>query len=184
MKDDCEPAGLKRFFQRLTQLCFEQLMIQEQTVADYVSSLLTRFSLTDQLYRIRNLQHERLEYLVDMMSEAQGALDTSDGRFNPFRERNIRQHIGDYTLFMTGIFREFVTRNSSLDYYTDQGKRSYNSVSRFDRLAEKEEAELYEDLSKRFEHYSFALDYMKRVYFRDAHLVGPYRVTIQHLTEW
>jgi hypothetical protein len=184
MKGDCEPAGLKRFFQRLTLLCFEQLMIQEQTVADYVSSLLTRFSLTHQLYRIRNIQNERLEYVVDMMSEAQSTLDTSDERFNPFRERNIRQHIGDYTLFMTGIFREFVTRNSSLDYYTGQGKMSYNSVSRFDRLAEKEEAELYEDLSKKFEHYSFALDYMKRVYFKDAHLIGPYGASIQSLSEW
>jgi len=179
-----QPSGLKRFFQKLTLLCFKQLLIENMLAADYLSSLLARFARTDELYKIRNAQGERLEYVVDFIMESQSALDLHNERFNPFREREMRQHIGDYTLFMTGIFREFVEKNSSLQYYMAQGKISYSSVSDFERLTEKGGSQLFQNLSDRFEDYSWALDYMKRVYFKDSSLLGPFRPAIQSLSEW
>ena len=179
-----ENQGLKQFFQKLTLLCFQQLLIDNRVVADYVSSLLTRFARTSQVYRIKNSRGEKLEYIVDLLAEAHSALDLANDRFSPFRERDVRKHIGDYTLFMTGIFRNTVTKNASLQYYMDQGKRSYSSVSEFDRLAEKGGAHLFEDLAIRFEDYSWALDYMKKVYFQDPSLASPYGSVIQDLTAW
>lgn len=184
MKESEHPGGLKRFFKKLTLLCFRQLLIENVLAAEYVSNLLTRFARTDQLYRIKNAQGRRLEYIVDFLMEANSALDLKSEGFSPFRERDIRQHIGDYTLFMTGLFRDFVKKNASLQYYTDQGKRSYSSVSEFDQLAEKKGAGLFQDLSNRFEDYSWALDYMKKVYFKEASVLGPHRAALQDLAVW
>ncbi len=184
MEEKHQSAGLKRFFQKLTLLCFKQLLIENHVIAEYVSSLLVRFAHTEQLYKVRNAQGERLEFIIDLMMEANTSLDLQNDRFSPFREREVRQHIGDYTLFMTGIFREFVEKNSSLKYYMDQGKISYSSVSEFDRLAENQGANLFQNLSDRFEVYSWALNYMKKFYFKDPTLLGPYRAAVQGLGEW
>jgi hypothetical protein len=184
MEETNQASGLKRFFKKMTHRCFKQLLIENLLVADYVSTLLTRFSRTSQLYRIRDAQGDRLEYIVDFLREANNSLDFKNERFSPFREREVRQHIGDYTLFMTGIFRESVEKNSSLQYYMDQGKFSYSSVSEFDRLAEKQGSKLFQNLSERFEDYSWALDYMRKVYFKDPALLGPYRAAVQGIGEW
>ncbi len=176
--------GLKRFFQKLTLLCFNELLIENQIAVDYLSGMLARFAYTDELYKIRNVYGEKLEYLIDFMMEIQDAQDLSTDRFSPFREREIRQHIGDYTLFMTGIFRDYVTHRSAMRYFTSQGKLSYASVSDFDRIAERAESDIFKDLSMSFEDYSFVLDYMKKVYFKDAKVIGPYRAGIQKLDEW
>lgn len=175
---------LEKFFQQMTLLCFNQLLINNHGAVDYLASLLARFASTDELYKIKNAKGERLEYIIDFLMEANNAVDLQNDSFSPFREREIRQHIGDYTLFMTGMFRDFVVRNSVLTYYVDQGKISYSTVSHFDRLAENQAATLFEDLSKRFEDYSFVLDYMKKVYFKDASVVGPYRAAVQNLSDW
>jgi hypothetical protein len=184
MNEQLENTELKRYFNKLTLDCFEQLLIENLPVADYVSTLLTRFARTEQLYKIRNAQGERLEYIVDLLMEAQSALDLQNERFSPFREREVRKQIGDYTLFMSGIFRDFVQESSSLQYYLDQGKSSYSSVSEFDQLAEKEGAKIFQDLSNRFEDYSWALDYMKKVYFRDASILGSYNFAAENLAVW
>jgi hypothetical protein len=55
------------------------------------------------------------------------------------REREVRKHIGDYTLFLTGIFPEYVARlprrglrlDSMIDY-VQAGKESYRIVAAFD----------------------------------------------------
>ena len=97
MQEKDPSSGLRRFFRRLTELCFQQFMIENRLVADYVSTLLSHFARTSQLYRIRNAQGERLHYLIDLLGEARRALDPAEARFSPFREREIRQHIGDFT---------------------------------------------------------------------------------------
>lgn len=47
--------------------------------------------------------------------------------FNPVRERELRRHIGDYTLFMTGLFRERVEHLSVTGYYIREGQCSYGT---------------------------------------------------------
>ncbi|NOY53701.1 MAG: hypothetical protein GXP58_08785 [Deltaproteobacteria bacterium] len=176
--------GMKRFFRKLTLRCFNELLIKNRIAVDYLSSLLARFAGTDELYKIRNVAGKKLEYLIDFMMEIQDTRDLSTERFSPFREREIKQHIGDYTLFMTGIFRDFVTHRSAMTYFTSQGKLSYASVSDFDRIADREESDIFKDLSMSFEDYAFVLDYMKKVHFKDAQVLGPYRAGLQRLDEW
>ena len=75
------------------------------------------------------------------------------------REREVRKHVGDYTLFMTGLFPENVariqkTRRPPLDAFVDfvqAGKESYAVVSSFNQFEYKEEAPLFRRLSENFE---------------------------------
>ena len=80
------------------------------------------------------------------------------------------RHIGDFTLFMTGIFRERVERTASIGYYVTQGKRAYHFVWEHDRASSRAAADaapLYRRLADGFERYAGALDYTRRVYFID-----------------
>src|SRR3989442_15818113 len=104
-----------------------------------------------------------------MLIEAGTAWDGS--YFQPEHEVTVSQHIGDFTLFMTGIFRERVERTASVGYYVVQGKRAYHFVSEHGRATSHAgaaaPAPLFRRLADRFERYAGALDYTRRVYFVD-----------------
>ena len=40
------------------------------------------------------------------------------------RERDLQKYVGDYALFMSGLFRSHVSRGGYLDYYLEQFKRN------------------------------------------------------------
>src|SRR5213082_397781 len=73
------------------------------------------------------------------------------------REREVRKHVGDYTLFFTGLFPEHLKRprrSVALDYFIDYvkaGKESYEVVSKFDQFEYRRVAPLFRRLSDNFE---------------------------------
>jgi hypothetical protein len=164
-------VDLRRFFARAVQASFEDLAMPDEPVAGYLADLLTRFARTENLFPT-GVTMPRLESVVDLLLEAQAAWDDSAAHFAPEREVAVRRHIGDYTLFMTGIFRERVERLASTGYYVSQGQRAYRFVSEYDRATsrprERHTGPLYARLAERFEHYAWALDYARRVHFYDA----------------
>jgi hypothetical protein len=155
-----------------------------EPVADYLASLLARFARTDQLYALRGAAGQRLETVVEMRLEVERAWAFDAPGFDPFRERELRQHIGDYTLFMTGLFREHVERRASTGFYVREGKRAYQVVADFERSALKPNARLFAALATRFEGYAGALQYMKRVYLRQGEVPAELRPALRLLTEW
>lgn len=175
---------LKRFFGRLVRRSFGNLWIRDEPAADYISTVLTHFTRTEALYAIKNARGERLESVVDLLLEAQRVWDPEQPDFNPYRERTIRQQIGDYTLFMTGIFREYVEGRSILGYYVREGKRAYRAVWEHARMTYKPEAELYAALSEQFEQYVGALTYLRKVYLRPGLHEGPVATLIRDLETW
>jgi len=112
---------------------FEDVRLEEPRVTTYVASLLADFARTENLYRIRAASFDR--------------------------ERELRKHVGDYTLFMTGLFPESVakarrTRHPCRDAFIDfvqAGKESYAIVSSFNQFEYKAEAPLFRRLSENFE---------------------------------
>jgi hypothetical protein len=105
-----------------------------------------------------------------MLLEVQRSWEFDRPEFDPFRERDVRQHIGDYTLFMTGVFPERVERTASMSYYVSEGKRAYRFVSEHDRARSGREPAPYRRLAERFEGYMRALDYARHTYFADPTL--------------
>lgn len=129
--------------------------------------MLTRFARTENLHP-RGTAMPRLETVVDMLLEIQHLWEADSPDFRPEHEVSVRRHIGDYTLFMTGLFPERVQRAASMSYYVTEGKRAYRFVSEHDR-AQGGHARTppYRRLAERFEGYMQALDYARRCYFVD-----------------
>ena len=157
---------LPRFFERVTQRSFRDLALDDPPVASYLADLLTRFARSEALYAVRDLPPRRLDGVAGALLAIQHAWDWSSPDFNPESERALRRHIGDYTLFMTGVFREHVDRLAVTGYYEDEGRRAYRFVSETARTGGQTEAPLFRRLSDRFEHYAGVLSYARKVYMR------------------
>src|SRR5688572_11477858 len=96
---------LRQLFEELVRRRFiRDVHICDSQVPGYVSGLLVDFTHVDSLYRIRNARGEHLEDVGEMLIESNPLLAASS--FD--REREVRKHIGDFTLFMTGLFPEHV----------------------------------------------------------------------------
>ncbi len=148
---------LRRLFGALTEKSFaEHLGWPDLNVTEYVSNLLVDFTHTDQLYKIRNDQGKQIDTVVELLFESEVLLEaqTLD------REREVHQHIGDFTLFMTGLFPEYLRRlkSASMIYHHDflvdyvkTGKRSYGIVARHGSSDDPDESPLFRKLSDNFE---------------------------------
>jgi len=125
---------LRRFFDHAIRASFSDLAFRDDPAAEYLADLLTRFARTENLFP-RGSVVPRLETVVDMLLEIQGAWQDDARSFQPEREVSVRRHIGDFTLFMTGIFRERVESTTSTRYYVTEGKRAYWFVSEHARAS-------------------------------------------------
>jgi hypothetical protein len=161
-----ESGLLPRFFERAMRRAFGDLGLDDPPAARYLTDLLTRFARADALHAVREVAARRLETVADSLLAIQRAWDWGSPEFDPVRERALRRHIGDYTLFMTGIFREHVQRLAVTSYYEHEGRRAYRFVAEVARAGGSADAPLFRRLSDRFEQYAGVLGYARRVYFR------------------
>lgn len=182
-----EPArtpSLARFFEKVVRQALGDLRLGGPAEGAYLAALLTRFARTDELYAIRDAAGRSLDSVAGLLIEAERAWDFRAPDFDPFRERRVRQHVGDYALFMTGLFREHVERRVGAAYYVRQGQRAYQAVADFERSALRPEAALFAALAAGFERYAAGLAYLKRVYFRPADSPPALQPVLRLLTQW
>ena len=100
------------------------------------------------------------------------------------RERSLRKYAGDYALFMSGMFRKHIEGAGSLDYYLQEGSRSYWTVSELDLALYRTGYYLYQELSTKFEYYSGALDFMGKTYFAAAPGEDPFAGFLRQIKGW
>jgi hypothetical protein len=172
---------LHGFFLDLTRQSFWQLGINDATVARYVADLLTDFASADHLYRIRSRAGKKLDSVVEIKAQSR---QESAGENRLLRERALRKYLGDYTLFMSGIFRSYVEKRGFLDYYLQEGSRSYWTVSELDLSLYRTGFILFQELSKKFEYYSGALDYMRKAYFAPQPGGDPFAGFLKRIEGW
>jgi hypothetical protein len=172
---------LKGFFLQLVCKSFNQLGVGDQQVAEYVAAVLADFSRSDQWLRL-GADGKRLTSVVEMMLSQSGL--SSDELARIQGERELRKYVGDYTLFMSGLFRRYVERGGYLNYYLEEGARSYQTVSELDVSLYNPGFLIFEELSKRFEHYSGALDYMRKCYFVPAPHEDPFAGFVKQIEGW
>ena len=147
---------LKEFFCWSIRRSFQDLQIKDLYVIDYLTDLLVHFSSNERLYCIKNCQGNKLETVVDMLMEAN--LSKWDrGNKDQQRARETYKHIGDYILFMTGIFKEYVEKHGCLNFYFSEGGSSYRYVFNIDKENYKPGAFLFLALSQRLEFFSGGL---------------------------
>lgn len=155
---------LRRLFAGLTEYTFQTALgVADPPLVDYLSLLLTRFIHFDDLYAFRDNAGRPLHELVDMLLEAQKL--PREGRTT----REVYRHIGDFALFWTGIFPEFLERSRrqawAKDTFVDyciQGKRSYLIASQFEESPYQNEAPILRRLSEQFELCAYGLNQVRR----------------------
>ena len=141
---------LRRFFTGLTEHAFvSQLGVADPPLVDYVASLLVRFLRNDMVYRLRDLTGKRLEEVAGMMLEGHERIGEA--------RRELHQHVGDFTLFWTGLYPESLRQmqdKERKDYFLDyceQGKRANYIASTIPGDEEDGKNEVLRRLSHEFE---------------------------------
>src|ERR671910_1981467 len=172
---------LHDFFSHVIRQSFWQLGINDATVVGYVADVLTDFAKSDNLYRMRARGGRKVESMVEML--AGNSSETTD-ESQILRERSLRKYVGDYALFMTGIFRSHVEGRGHLQYYIDEGSRSYLTVSAIDLSLYRTGFILFQELSKKFEYYSGALDYTRKAYFAAEPGEDPFAGFLRQVQGW
>lgn len=172
-------ASLKAFLGKLVRMSFYDLGKEKDVqAASYITEMLAEFVKAERLFKVRDAEGKSVETVVDMLLETQSA-----SKENSNLERETRKYIGDFTLFMTGIFRDYIASRSYLRYYINEGTKSYFLVSRFDLDAGKGDPIMFRQLSHEFEFYSGALDYMKKVYFQTGPSGDPFSDFVHQISK-
>jgi len=180
---DTRPADseLRTFFVKVVRQSFWQLGIYDAMIADYVADVLTEFARTDNLFRIRGQRGRKVDSVVEMLA---AKTDEPADQAAILSERSRRKYVGDYTLFMSGIFRNYISRKGYLDYYIEEGSRSYRTVSELDVSLYRNGFILFQELSKKFEYYSGALDYTRKAYFAADPGEDPFAGFLRQIEGW
>jgi hypothetical protein len=174
---------LINFFRQNLRRTFIDLNLINFQVLEYIASVLTRFSRTENLYHIKQIPHLKLESIVETLLQTELSHQGKEALCEK-DEILLCQHIGDFTLFMSGIFREYVQRLGFLQFYLLEGGRAYNRVYDYVYQEYGPNAVVFRDLSQQFENYSGALDYMKKVYFYYPLIDDEIRVLLKKLFSW
>ena len=138
--------------------------VTDPEMTRYLAGLLVDFTHVDRLYRIRDARGKRLTDVGEMLIESNPLLNAPSF----FYEREVRKHIGDFTLFVAGLFPEYLYRlpkrglrvDAFIDYM-QAGKESYRVVASFDQFEYREIAPLFRRLAERFELCVYGLNLAK-----------------------
>jgi len=114
----------------------------------------------------------RLGYMGRRLDDVGEMLLETDPIYGPApsfdRERQVRKHVGDYILFLSGMFPESINhyrlRRQRLENFVDfvkAGKESYYIVSKFDQFEYARLAPLFAKLAKNFESCVYGLNLVK-----------------------
>lgn len=101
--------------------------IDDRTLADYLAALLVEFGREDRAYRIQPGDPDRFYYFVDLLA----AMESADGR----RRFMVRAHIGNYALWLSGIFPDHVVARvhrrgaPGIDYVEAMGASGYRMAA-------------------------------------------------------
>jgi hypothetical protein len=137
----------------------QKLGMKDEDVEAYMSAMLAKFLHEDGIFGIRDAAGNRVESVAEMIAE--GDIRLNANTFD--REREVHQHIGDFLLFWSGVFPEFLlqikapsSRDAMLDV-VEQGKYSYGVAGSFDYGPYEEQSQTLRKLSSNFVEYQLAL---------------------------
>src|SRR5437764_9764422 len=143
------------YFYVLARRVLQQAGIGDRKLSDYIGSLLETFSRANQLQTTETIPARAHEYISDMLI----ALT----RATPEQTFLLRAHVGNYSLFITGIFHENTQRRSlrgapDLDFYEQIGRTNYQLVASHATARRCELSGIYEELADRFHEVRLALN--------------------------
>ena len=135
-------------FYVLVRQALLEVGVDDRQIADYVTSLVIAFGEKDRAYRISDESGEEFHYLVDLVARL-GEADSRDAFL-------VRSHMGNYALWLTGLFPDFVhgrvTRRGAppIRYYEAMGSSGFLEASGSREARELGLAGLYEGVARDF----------------------------------
>jgi len=160
MTHDNRHTALHRYLAGITENTFStELGVTDTRLVDYVVDLLLRFIHSDAVFSVRNLSGRRLDEVAEMVAEAE--CRTGKPR------RDVHRHIGDFTLFFSGVFPEALRtlrKAGRKDHFVDycaQGKRAYYIASTITGDDE-DQGDVLARLSHHFELCAYGLNQVRR----------------------
>src|SRR5688572_29264528 len=145
---------LRSFFSdALHRSLYEELgMRGVEDVEQYLADMLVAFLHEDSIFAIQDASGRRVESIVEMVAEGD-VLAKADSFA---RERQVHKHVGDFLLFWSGVFPEFLrhlkspnSKDALIDV-REQGRFSYHVVSTFQHDPYADEAPTFKKLSEDF----------------------------------
>ncbi len=164
---------LRRFFAGTIEAAFySELGFCAPDVVAYLTDLLTHFIHVGDIYAFKSAGGDVLQDVFEMVDKAYVGQQVSQER----RERLVHRHVGDYTLYWTGLYPESLRRGkSATGYYTEfceQGKESYAIASRLSTGSDTPPADVLRRLSDHFEDCAYGLTIVRQSW-DDTEQTGP-----------
>ena len=160
-----ESSPLQRFLKEVVERNYDEVGVRNAEIKDYVANMMAEFCETESMCKIKSADGRPLSDVGEMLLES----DPIYGPASSFdRERQVRKHIGDYTLFFTGMFPESLNgyrlrkaRMEGLVDFVKAGKESYYIVSKFEHFEYAKVAPLFRRMSQEFEQLVYGLNQVK-----------------------
>jgi len=151
------------YFYILVRQTLQEFHIAEREVADYLANLLAEFGKSGRAYRVDGHATKEYRYLVDLMQDLLEA-DSAQAFY-------VRSHLGNYALFLTGIFPSYVYHRAKyhppapdFGYYESVGSSNYKQASQHVEAGRYRLSETLEFLGRRFKQVRQALNHMTENY--------------------
>ncbi|MEP6936472.1 MAG: hypothetical protein ABI871_00215 [Chthoniobacterales bacterium] len=143
------------YFYVLARHVLQEAGIADRKLCDYVASLLETFSRINRSQVSSHHDERSREYVSDMLIALTQA--SSEQAFL------LRAHVGNYSLFVSGIFHENTKHRVSrggpdLSFYEQIGRTNYQLVSSHAAARRCELGDVYEQLAERFREVRLALN--------------------------
>ncbi|MEO5722625.1 MAG: hypothetical protein ABIR71_14320 [Chthoniobacterales bacterium] len=143
------------YFYVLARHVLQQAGIRDRKLCDYIASLLETFSRISGMQAPHLADERGRQYISDMLI----ALT----RATPEQTFFLRAHVGNYSLFISGIFHENTQRRSlrgapDLKFYEQVGRTNYQLVASHATARRCELSDVYESLAERFHDVRLALN--------------------------
>jgi len=154
----CLRVSNRLYFFVIVRNVLKRAGIDDREVADYTAELLAEYSDFEQTRCRVPGQEEALDYFFEMLA----ALQTADDRTSFY----IRAHIGNHSLFLSGIFPQRIRYRAQrkgfpdLRYYESLGQSNYRIASDHRLASRYDLAPIYATLSERFQETRQALNDM------------------------
>jgi len=141
-------ASLSLFAYVMIRHALRQAGENDRGLADYVSSIVVHFGFRDRARRLSPGDDEIYDAIVQLCED----LNDPDAR----RSFLVRTHLGNYALWLSGIFPDFIERRRwrrggpDLEYYEEMGRKGFQLAADH-RLAEEHGlVALYATAAERF----------------------------------
>ncbi len=176
-------ASLPLFAYVLVRHALLQAGERDRVLADYAASILLHFGLRDRARRIHAADDQTYDTLAALLEDAE--------RSEPRRAFLVRAHLGNYALWMSGLFPDHITHRQQrrgappLEYFETMGRRGFQMAAEHRLASEYGVAVLFALAAERFPLLRVALNRISdALLFPDHHTPERLMRQVQDEARW